>query len=160
MKSPTRLLRLSYWIGAVFDGAVLVPLLVPAAAKAMFGLDSFAPGSDYRYATAVGAALMAGWTALLLWADRRPVERRGVLLLTVCPVVLGLIAAGVYAVGSGFVRLPYLLPVFASQVGVCALYLVAYRRAAAFERATASDDCQVAGNSRERKCEPAVERSR
>jgi hypothetical protein len=32
---------------------------------------------------------MAGWTILLLWADRAPLERRGVLAITVFPVVVG-----------------------------------------------------------------------
>lgn len=33
-------------------------------------------------------ALMWGWTFLLIWADRKPLERRGVILLTVFPVVV------------------------------------------------------------------------
>ncbi|WP_324784628.1 hypothetical protein [Streptomyces sp. H51] len=135
MNNPVRLLHIAYWTGAVADGAMLVPLLVPKAAGAMLGIDRFAPGSDYRYATAVGAALMAGWTALLVWADRRPVERRGVLLLTVFPVLVGLVAAGVYAVTSGFVELPYLIPVFGFQTGACTLFGVAYLRARGFEHA-------------------------
>lgn len=90
MKSPARLLHAAYRIGAVADGAMLVPLLMPKAAGAIFGISRFAPGPDYRYATAVGAALMAGWTALLLWADREPLQRRGILLLTVFPVLVGL----------------------------------------------------------------------
>lgn len=31
---------------------------------------------------AMGGVLMAGWTVLLLWAVRRPIERRFVILLT------------------------------------------------------------------------------
>lgn len=142
MKNPTRLMRVAYWIGAVFDASMLLPLLVPSVAQAMFGLTAFAPGADFRYATGVGAALMAGWTALLIWADRRPLERRGVLLLTVCPVVVGLAAAGAYAVSSGFIALPYLLPVFAIQLGLGSLYVVAYAKAEGFVRST------VAGRAR------------
>lgn len=33
---------------------------------------------------------MAGWTLLLLWAVRKPIERRVVILLTAFPVVSGL----------------------------------------------------------------------
>jgi hypothetical protein len=140
MKSPIRLLRVAYWFGAVFDGAMLIPLLLRRAAASMLGLDRFAPGADYRYAAAVAAALMAGWTALLVWGVLRPVERRGVLLLTACPVVFGLIAAGIYAVVSGLVRLPYMLPIFAFQAVGCALFITAYARAAAFERTAAGAD--------------------
>ena len=35
-----------------------------------------------RSAMAIGGILMAGWTVLLLWAVRSPVERRFVILLT------------------------------------------------------------------------------
>ena len=133
---PTRVIRLAYWVGALADAVMVVPLLVPSVAGAMFGIDRFAPNADYRYAAGSCAALMAGWTALLIWADRDPVARRGVLLLTVCPVVLGLAAAGVYAMRSGLVRPLYIAPMFAVQLGIIVLFLSAYRRAAALARQT------------------------
>jgi hypothetical protein len=136
MSSPNRLLHLAYWTGAVVDAAMVVLLLAPAVAGAMLGLDRFAPGPDYRYAAGLCAALMAGWTALLVWADREPVQRRGILLLTVCPVLIGLFAAGGYAVGSGLVRLAYLAPTLAFQLGASVLFLLAYRRARVLARAT------------------------
>lgn len=91
-------LRISYWVGAIVDGLWILPMLVPSVGGRLFGIEDFDPGGEYRYAMAVGAALMAGWTVLLLWADRRPVERRGVLLLTICPVLLGLDAASIQLV--------------------------------------------------------------
>ncbi len=137
MTGSVRLLRLAYWIGAVVDAVMVVPLLAPRVAGAMLGIDGFAPQADYRYAAGLCAALMAGWTALLIWADRDPVARRGVLLLTVCPVVLGLAAAGVYAIRSGLVRPLYLAPTFAVQLGLTVLFLSAYRRSGALARRTA-----------------------
>jgi hypothetical protein len=91
-------LRICYWVGAIVDGLWIIPMLFPSVGGALFGIEDFDPGGEYRYAMAVGAALMAGWTALLLWADRRPVERRGVLLLTIVPVLVGLDAASVQLV--------------------------------------------------------------
>src|SRR6266508_3403704 len=38
-----------------------------------------------------GVALLAGWTLLLLWADRRPLQHKGVLRLTIL-VISGLMA--------------------------------------------------------------------
>jgi hypothetical protein len=134
VKRSTRLLHLAYRTGAVLDAAMVVPLLVPAVAAAMLGIDGFAPGADYRYVAGMCAALMAGWTVLLVWADRDPVARRGVLLVTVCPVVLGLAAAGGYAWQSGLVCAPYLAPILVVQFSVCVLFLFAYRRAAAMAR--------------------------
>ncbi len=126
---PTRLVRLAYRVGALVDAVMVVPLLAPGVAGSMLGIDGFSPHADFRYAAALSAALMAGWTALLIWADRDPVTRRGVLLLTVCPVVLGLATAGVYAVGSGLVRPLYMAPMFAVQLLLVVLFLSAYRRA-------------------------------
>jgi hypothetical protein len=130
------LLHVAYWTGAVVDAAMVVPLSVPAVAAAMLGVNGFAPAADYRYVAALGAALMAGWAALLVWADREPVARRGVLLLTVCPVVLGLAAAGGYAAASGLVRPVHMVPTLAIQLGIVVLFLTAYRRADALARHT------------------------
>ena len=38
----------------------------------------------------MAGSLMIGWTLLLLWAVRKPIERRVVILLTAFPVVLGM----------------------------------------------------------------------
>ena len=46
---------------------------------------------SFQFAMGWGAALMLGWTTLLLWGAFKPVERRSVLLFTIMPVVLGLI---------------------------------------------------------------------
>lgn len=129
--------RFAYWFGAIFDGAMVVPLLVPSVAGAMLGIARFSPGVDFRYASMVGAALMAGWTALLLWGVMRPVERRGVLLLTAAPVVVGLIASGAYAVSAGLVALPYMMPIFISQATGVAVFTTAY---------TIAPSCAMAGD--------------
>lgn len=83
--------------------------------QSFFGIPNFHPGVEYRYAMSLAASLMLGWTVLLLWAERRPVERRGILLITLFPVLLGLIAAGIYAVVAGMVHLDKMLPTFAMQ---------------------------------------------
>lgn len=69
------------------------------------------------------------------WRSSLPDARK-----PVCPVLLGLLASGGYAVGSGLVELPYLVPVFVFQAGACALFTGAYLRARAFEHATARGD--------------------
>jgi FtsH-binding integral membrane protein len=110
MKSDTRWLRISYWAGAIIDGLAAVSML----ATAIFGvggmLSGFSPGAEYRYAMGLGGSLMAGWTALLIWADRKPLERKGVLLLTVFPVMTGIVLRGITAVLAGLVPLFKMLP--------------------------------------------------
>ena len=82
MNPVVRGLRTAYWVGAIVDAAAGVQMLSPRLFATMMGLGDFRPGPDFSYATGMGAALMFGWTALLLWADRAPIERRSVLLLT------------------------------------------------------------------------------
>ena len=131
MRSSVVLLRMCCWIGAAVDGLMIVPMLVPSIGGRMLGIDGFEPGVDYRYAMMVGASLMAGWTALLVWASRRPVERKGILLLTVFPVVLGLMASGGYAVASGFVRAGNMAPTWVVQASILVGFTYAYRSAPA-----------------------------
>ena len=90
-------------------------MLSPKIASVAFGIPNFNPGNDYRYAMYIAAALMLGWVSLLIWADRKPVERRGVLLLTIFPVVIGLIFSGVYAVTSNLIRIDTMLPTWIMQ---------------------------------------------
>ena len=119
-------LRIAYWTGAVMDAVMLIPMLFPPAGAAMFGMDDFHPGPEYRYAMYVGASLMAGWTALLIWADHKPVERRGVILLTIIPVIFGMIGASLYIAGSGLAAPERILPMIAIEVFLAILYLSAY----------------------------------
>ena len=119
-------LKLVFWIGALLDAIMLIPMLSPEAGGAMFGISNFHPGPEYRYAMGIGASLMAGWTALLVWAHREPVARRGVLLLTTIPVVTGMIGANIYAGTSGLVPFGNLVPLFLLQGLLAVLFLTAY----------------------------------
>ncbi|MDH3729084.1 MAG: hypothetical protein OER77_16255 [Myxococcales bacterium] len=124
-----RWLRASYWVGAIADAIAGVLMLFPQAGRAMYGT-VFEPGFDYRYAMGLGASLMLGWTVLLLWADRRPVERRGILLITVF-VIFGLALAGAYAVNSGLIALPRMVPTWVFQAFLVVLFSYSYFRSGA-----------------------------
>jgi len=108
------------------DGLTVIPMLFPRLGGAMFGIGSFAPTPEYTYAIGLAAALMAGWTVLLVWGAVRPVERRGLLLITAVPVVAGLMAAGVNSVVGGFLAFADALPTLILQVVVIALVLAAW----------------------------------
>lgn len=121
--------RWAYWFGAVLDAVMVVPLVCPAVAGVMFGISGFSPGPDYLYAARVAAALMVGWTVLLLWGAREPVLRRGLLLITALPVVGGLALAGIGAVSDGLVAAPMMAPVWGVQAIALVVLLVGHRRA-------------------------------
>ncbi len=126
MKRKILFIRICYWIGAILDAATLIPMLSPEIGGRMYGITGFNPGIEYRYAMGLGASLMLGWTFLLLWADRKPVERRGVLLLTVFPVLTGLALSGIYAVNSGMVDFSDIIPLWILQSVLAILFITTY----------------------------------
>jgi len=91
MRKAIILLRFCYWLGAILDARAAINLTLlrfrelPAGILAQQALHSLGPQA--LWATGDAYALMWGWTALLIWADRKPLERRGVLLLTAVPVI-------------------------------------------------------------------------
>jgi hypothetical protein len=119
-------LRISYWLGAVLDGAMIIPMFFPRIGGAIFGIENFRPGNDYRYAMMIGASLMLGWTVLLVWADRKPIERKGIILITAVPVVIGMILAGAFAVSAGLIKAGRMIPTWAIQGVLLFMFLYSY----------------------------------
>ena len=74
--------KFPYWLGIAADALWAVALLFPAVFGVLTGVDDFSPDWQMQSVMAIGGVLMAGWTVLLLWAVRRPIERRFVILLT------------------------------------------------------------------------------
>lgn len=114
-EKAVRSLRITYRVGAAADVLAAAQLRFPAA----FGLSGgLQPGQGEA---GVAASLLAGWAALLLWADRRPLERRGVLGLATVPAAgLALGVASSWARLTGQVEPA--LAVLALQLGLAALF--------------------------------------
>jgi hypothetical protein len=89
-KRETFLIKVAYWLGIGADALWAVGLLVPQVFGILTGDPDFDPDSQVRAIMGIGASLMTGWTLLLLWAVRKPIERRVVILLTAFPVVSGM----------------------------------------------------------------------
>ncbi|TAL35673.1 MAG: hypothetical protein EPN93_09440 [Spirochaetes bacterium] len=126
MKRSRAFIRACYWAGALADLIATAPLVSPRAASFMFGVDPSAATDAYFYVARVGASLMLGWTFLLAWGARRPIERRGVLLITVFPVLAGIITAGILAVASGFVMPERMIPTWIFQALITPAYIIAW----------------------------------
>lgn len=126
MKNKLLFLKIALWIGAVFDVLALFPMLYPRIGGMIFGIQDFDPGMDYKYAMLIGASLMAGWTVLLIWASMKPIERKTIYILTVFPVLLGLIISGIYAVDSTLVPFGKMVPTWIMQSILAALYIYCY----------------------------------
>ena len=107
------LLRASYLVGFLFDALAGYRLSIPVYKSAMpifralwrhtlspkgISLSSLIstfttaamPWTPKDSTATTAAAMMWGWTFLLLWGCMRPIQRRGVLWLTLVPVLVGL----------------------------------------------------------------------
>jgi hypothetical protein len=125
MIKSTTWLRISYWTGAVADGFVAMAMFAQAILGQPSPLTHYVPEIPYRYAMGLAGSLMLGWTILLLWANRDPVSRRGVLMITNA-VILGLMISGLFAVFAEFMPIRAALPLFVFQAALIALFTFSY----------------------------------
>jgi hypothetical protein len=116
-------LRVAFAAGAITDALALVPMLSPAMARLMWGFEH--PSGSYFFAMGYGASLMFGWTVLLIWAYRRPLERRFVAVLTLL-VIAGLVVTELVAVRRGDLRASRMIPTWGLQAVLAALFGVGY----------------------------------
>lgn len=107
--SSHSMLKSMFILGAVVDGAIAVSwFLIASGLRIPNILNGYiGTGSDYHLAMYVGAMFMAGWTALLAWGAIKPIERRGLLLITSVLLLLSVMVELVFfrdiLGGAGFV---------------------------------------------------------
>jgi hypothetical protein len=95
------LIKIAYWLGIGADGLWSVALFYPPLFGLLTGNPDFDPDMQVRLIMGIGGSLMTGWTLLLLWAVRRPIERRFVILLTAYPVVFGMFIVSMIGIMDG-----------------------------------------------------------
>ena len=91
-----------------------------------YGLNVTSVAPETRFSLYLAAAMMLGWTVLLGWGAMKPVERRGLLLLTAFPAITGLIAAEASVVIMGVVPAGALAGTWAFQGFLIAIFMTAY----------------------------------
>ncbi|MBT8219725.1 MAG: hypothetical protein KJP00_07870 [Bacteroidia bacterium] len=94
MKSKVLYLRISYWLAALADFFIAFRVLDPERV----GLTKF------EYPMGMTAAIAFSWGILLIMADRKPLERRWILIPTFIVVSL-LAVVGYYAASIGRIAL-------------------------------------------------------
>lgn len=104
MKKNILWIRSFYWLGAILDARAGIILFIRRYLELPDFVRNSGSGAEVLgalYGVGQACALMWGWTLLLIWADRKPLERRGVILLTISPVVLLLMINIVHIVLTG-----------------------------------------------------------
>lgn len=96
--SSNQMLRLMFIIGAIVDGAIAISwFLIASGLRIPNILNGYVgTGSDYKLAMYIGAMFMAGWTAVLAWGAVKPIDRRGLLLITSVGLFLSVIVELVF----------------------------------------------------------------
>ncbi len=86
-------LKLSFLIGAIADLVVGINWLLISLGHDIPNLISSFTGTgrDYRFAMYIGTMFMFGWTVLFFWGYLRPVERRGLLIITAILLLFSII---------------------------------------------------------------------
>ena len=126
--SAARWLKTMFLIGAVLDGIAAMLLVWPEPYAALVEAPGLVGGPELSYVGQMAAALMLGWTVLLVWAARAPLERRGIAFITVVPVVTGLVIAEVVVVSAGLISAAVMAPTWVLQALLVVFFLEAYRR--------------------------------
>ena len=121
-------LRIAYWAGILTDTMAAIQMLFPKLLLRTFRID-LVTTAEFIFAMRYGAPLMIGWTILLFWADRKPIERKDILLITAFPVVIGYVAIVIYAIAAGFVTLRQMIPALVIQAALLALFTIGYLKA-------------------------------
>ena len=103
------MLKYMFILGVIVDGAIAISwFLIAFGSKIPNILNGYTgTGADYQLAMYAAAMFMAGWTVLLVWGAMKPIERRGLLLITSVLLLLSVIIEFVFFQdmlgGAGFV---------------------------------------------------------
>lgn len=89
-------IRFTYWYGAILDFLVFLDMMISIIFEFSFTIQNVSSDVSYKYQTGTGAFLMLGWTFVLIWADRKPIERKDILLITAIPVIVGLMIVNMF----------------------------------------------------------------
>ena len=92
------MLKSAFILGAVIDGAIAVSWFFIASGLSIPNILNgyIGTGPDYQMAMYGSAMFMAGWAVVLAWGAIRPIERRGLLLITSGFLLLSVIVEFIY----------------------------------------------------------------
>ena len=134
MSKKITFIKILFYVGAAVDVLATLPLIFPEVAQSGFGLEPFTVTDDYMYVSRMAASLMFGWAFLLFWGSFKPIERKGLLLITLFPVVFGVFISSVLLVNSGYVEVKYLFSLWGYYALLIPAYIYGYIAASKIEK--------------------------
>ena len=118
MDKKIKWLRIAYWTAAIADFIVAISSLIPGR----MGV------THYVYPMGLMSAVAFSWGVLLIFADRRPVERRWILIPTILVVaLLGFVE--LHAVLTKVMPLIQIIPSSVATIIVLSVLIYSYMNA-------------------------------
>lgn len=127
-KNKILLLRIAYWVGIIMDALVGLNMILATivANVSPFLPVPFAGGASYQYLMGFCASFMIAWTVLLIWADRKPIARKDILIITAVFVVGGFTLAEIFGLFLQTVTIIEFLPMLMIRSVLIALFIGSY----------------------------------
>ena len=113
MTKSILLLRLSYWAAAIADFIVAILVLIPER----MGV------AEVSYPMGLASVTIFSWTVMLLIADRKPIERKWVLIPTILVVTLITAVRTKFSIDG---TVEFNLALFLFAIGLIALMAYSY----------------------------------
>ena len=126
-------LKISCWWGIIADAIMAIQMLFPNLFIIFMKIKVNMP-RDFGFGLRYGVPLMVGWTILLFWVKRNPMERKDVLLITLFPVVAGYTVFQIYSIQDNYTTLVNAIPVFILQTAMSVMFIFSYIKAKRFEK--------------------------
>lgn len=124
MLSKMLIIRITLWWGIIADAFETVRMVLPRVFIATTGINATTTDS-FRFALLYGAPVMFGWTIVLFWADRKPIERKGIFICLI-PVIIGYIIIELIGIKMGVLNVQNTIPTFFLQAILLGLSIISF----------------------------------
>lgn len=115
MNKSVLLLRTSYWLAAITDLGVSILVLNPERMGT----------TEIEYPMCLASVVIFSWAVLLLMADKKPMERRWMLIPTILVIALITITRTIFSI-IGTIEFSFAIPLFAIALIIFIAYSYHY----------------------------------
>ena len=124
MNKKMLIIKITLWWGLIADLFETIRMIIPQLFIRTTGA-SASLNNGFKFALFYGAPVMLGWTMLLFWTGRKPIERRGVFLCLI-PVILSYFIVEITGININVLSLYQTIPTFILQSILFSLTIISY----------------------------------
>ena len=121
------IIRITLWWGIIADIIEAIRMALPQIFISTTGINATI-NISFRYALLYGVPVMLGWSILLFWTDRKPIERRGIFICLI-PVIIGYIIIEIIGIKIGLLNIQNTITTFILQTIFLILTIISFIKA-------------------------------